>query len=211
LPEPHSSKSAGVEPAEPRVAPLEPARRSAEQRELLVGAWGEDVPNLFSTVVQHPALYRAWMPFCMQLLTHSVFPPRERELLIIRTAFLCGSDYELAHHLRLGAEIGLSHGDLAALTGLGPDDWTDRERLLVTAANELHADHLISEATWQGLRHLLTTEQLIELTMLVGHYILLGGLLRSLAVPLESEQVAGDFSSIAATVAGEQREPNTAQ
>ena len=47
--------------------------------------------------------------------------------------------------------------------------------------------------------------------MLVGHYILLGGLLRSLGVPLESEQVADDFSSIAATVAGQQREPNTAQ
>jgi alkylhydroperoxidase family enzyme len=206
LPEPQSSKSAA---SEPRVAPLEPAERTAEQRELLVGVWGEDVPNLFSTLARHPALHRAWMPFCMQLLAHSVFPPRERELLIIRTASLCECDYELEHHLRLGAEMGLSHGDLAALTGVGLDDWTNRERLLIAAADELHDDHVISEDTWQGLSLLLTTEQLIELPMLVGHYILLAGMLRSLEVPLESEQVADDFSSIAATVAGEQTAPNT--
>ena len=198
-----------AKPAEPRIFPLEPAQRTEEQRELLVGIWGDDVPNLFSTIARHPGLFRAWMPFCMQLLAHSVFPPRERELLIIRTASLCASDYELVHHLRLGAEMGLSHGDLAALTGVGLDDWTNRERLLIAAADELHDDHVISEDTWQGLSLFLSTEQLIELPMLVGHYILLAGMLRSLEVPLESEQVADDFSSIAATVAGEQAAPNT--
>ena len=211
MPEPQPANPAAGPPVGPRIAPLEPAQRTAEQRELLIGVWGEDVPNLFSTVARHPALYRSWMPFCMQLLAHSVFPPRERELLIIRTASLCASDYELVHHLRLGAEMGLSDGDLAALTGQGPEDWTDRDRLLIAAADELHAHHVISEATWQGLSPLLTTEQLVELTMLVGHYILLAGMLRSLGVPLESEQVASALSSIGAPIVGEQTEPNNSQ
>jgi len=181
---------------QPRVSPLEPAQRTEEQRQLLTGIWGDDVPNLFSTVARHPALFRAWMPFCMQLLAHSVFPPRERELLIIRTASLCGSVYELEHHLRLGAEVGLSDRDLAALTGGGPPDWAPREQLLVAATDELHANHAISDATWRGLSALLTTEQLIELPMLVGHYVLVGGTLRSLGVPLESEQIARTLGSI---------------
>jgi alkylhydroperoxidase family enzyme len=149
---------------------------------------GEEAPNLFSTVVRHPALFQAWLPFCLQLLTASAFLARERELLIIRTASLCGSAYELEHHLKLGGEVGLTDHELAALTGRAREPWTPRDRLLVAAADELHADHVISNATWHGLSEQLTTEQLIELPMLAGHYVLLAGVLRSLGVPLDSEQ-----------------------
>jgi alkylhydroperoxidase family enzyme len=211
LPETQPATPPAGSPAQPRLTPLEPAQRTEEQRELLVGIWGEDVPNLFSTVARHPALYRAWMPFCMQLLTQSVFSPRERELLIIRTASLCGSAYELEPHLRLGATAGLSDRDLAALTGAGTREWSAREGLLVAAADELHANHEISEATWRGLSALLTTEQLVELPMLVGHYVLLAGTLRSLGVPLESEQIARKFDSIGVPADSGHTQPNTAQ
>jgi AhpD family alkylhydroperoxidase len=123
----------------------------------------------------------------MQLLLQSVFPPRERELMIIRTAALCRCAYELEHHLEIGADVGLTDQDLASLTGEAPESWTPRERLLVAAVDELHANHTICDATWRGLGALLTTEQLVELPMLVGHYILLAGTLRSLGVPLDSE------------------------
>ena len=211
MPEPQPAKPRTGFPVEPRVAPLGRAQRTEEQRELLSAVLGDDTPNLFSTVVRHPALFRTWLPFCLQLLTRSVFPPRERELLIIRTAWLCESAYELTHHLRVGAEAGLSDRDLATLTGEGSQDWTPRERLLVAAAGELHANHTISEATWRGLSALLTTEQQIELPMLVGHYILLAGTLRSLRVPLESEQAARTLRSFGVPLGSEQPEPNTAQ
>jgi alkylhydroperoxidase family enzyme len=188
LPEPQPAKPRAGSPAEPRLTPLGPAQRTEEQRELLSAIRGDEAPNLFSTVVRHPALFRTWLPFCMQLLTHSVFPLRERELLIIRTASLCGSAYELEHHLKFGAEVGLTDHDLASVTGEASDAWTRRERLLVAAADELYESHSICDATWRGLSAVLTTEQLVELPMLVGHYILLAGTLRSLGVPLDSEQ-----------------------
>jgi alkylhydroperoxidase family enzyme len=174
-------------PAAPRLTPLERAERTEEQRELLSAALGDDAPNLFSTLVRHPALFRSWLPFCLQLLLHSEFPPRERELLILRTASLCGSAYEIEGHRWLGTEAGLTDGELAALTGRGSAAWAPRDALLIAAADELHADHTISDATWRDLSGFLTTEQLIELPMLVGHYILLAGTLRSLGVPLDGE------------------------
>jgi alkylhydroperoxidase family enzyme len=173
-------------PDGPRITPPAPAERTAEQRELLATIGGDAAPNLFSTVARHPALYRTWLPFCLQLLAHSVFPPRERELLIIRTASLCGSAYELEHHLAIGAQAGLTDRDLDALTGDAEPDWAPRDRLLVAAADELHTGHTITETTWTALAELLTTEQLVELPMLVGHYALLAGTLRSLGVPLDS-------------------------
>jgi alkylhydroperoxidase family enzyme len=188
LPELQPPKAGAGSPAEPRLTPLGPAERTEEQSQLLSTIPRDPAPNLFSTVVRHTALFRTWLPFCMHLLVHSVFPPRERELLIIRTASLCGSAYELEHHLKLGAEMGLTDHDLAAVTGEASGSWSPRERLLVAAADELHANHTICDATWRELSRLLTTEQLIELPMLVGHYILLAGTLRSLGVPLDSEQ-----------------------
>jgi 4-carboxymuconolactone decarboxylase len=174
--------------SQPRIAPLLLADRTEEQRALLAAVLGDRAPNLFTTLVRHPALFRTWLPFCMRLLTNSAFPPRERELLIIRTAWRCGSTYELGHHVRLGTDEGLTDRDLAALTGDVSQAWTPRERLLITAADELHANHTILDATWHELSALLTTEQLIELPMLVGHYILLAGTLSSLGVPLDSDR-----------------------
>lgn len=187
MPEPQPAKPRAGSPPDPRLTPIGPAQRTEEQRRLLSAIRGDDAPNLFSTVVRHPALFRTWLPFCMQLLTDSVFPPRERELLIIRTASLCGSAYELEHHLKIGSEADLTDHELAALNGEASEAWSPRERLLVAAADELHANHVICDATWRGLSALLTTEQLVELPMLVGHYILLAGTLRSLGVPLDSE------------------------
>jgi alkylhydroperoxidase family enzyme len=174
--------------SQPRIAPLPLADRTEGQRALLTAVLGDRAPNLFTTLVRHPALFRTWLPFCMELLTNSVFPPRERELLIIRTAWLCGSTYELGHHRELGADEGLTEHDLAAVTGDISPVWTPRERLLIAAVDELHADHTILDATWHALSTLLNTEQLIELPMLVGHYILLAGTLSSLRVPLDSNR-----------------------
>jgi 4-carboxymuconolactone decarboxylase len=175
-------------PTRRRLTPLGAAQRTDEQRELLTAVLGEDAPNLFSTLVRHPALYRKWLPFCLHLLTDSAFPARERELLIIRTASLCGSAYELHHHVELGSEVGLTDPELAALNGETTVDWSVRDRLLVAATDELHASHTIRDTTWHALSGLLNTEQLIELPMLVGHYVLLAGTLNSLGVPLDSVQ-----------------------
>ncbi len=168
-----------------RLAPFGPAQRTPEQRELLSDVMGDDAPNLLTTVVQHPALYRTWLPFCLQLLLHSVFPPRERELLIIRTISLSRCSYELEYHLTFGGEAGLTDDEIASLTGDGSGTWTSRDRSLITAVDELYATQTITDATWQDLSARLTTEQLIELPMLVGHYVLLAGLLSSLGVPLD--------------------------
>jgi len=175
---------------QPRLAPLGPAQRTEEQRDLLTPVRGDDAPNLFATLVRHPALYRKWLPFCLQLLTDSAFPPRERELLIIRTASRSGSAYELHHHVGLGSEVGLTEHELAALTGEAKGDWSTRDRLLLAAVDQLHAGQTVHETTWRALSALLTTEQLVELPVLVGHYVLLAGTLNSLGVPLDRVQAA---------------------
>lgn len=197
MPKSRPTNARAQSPTRPRLALVEPAQHTADQPELLAGHWGDDVPNLLTIVARHPALFPTWMPFCLELSSHSAFPARERELLIIRTASLRGSVYVLEHHLRMGAEVGLSGDELAAVCGHDHvHKWPIRERLLVAAADELHTHDEISETTWRRLGVLLTAEQLVELPMLVGHYILMAGSRGSLEVLLEDEQIAKTLSWI---------------
>jgi alkylhydroperoxidase family enzyme len=146
-------------------------------------AAGTNPPHIFTTLSRHRRLFRRWLRFAGALMPGGKLPRRETELLILRVAHLCGSEYEWRHHERLGARAGLRPEEIARVRdGADGEGWSERERLLLTAADELHVDRRVSDATWAGLRPLLSDEQLIELCMLVGHYEMLAMTLNSLGV-----------------------------
>ena len=70
---------------------------------------------------------------------------------------------------------------------LGPDaeGWGELESTLLRAADELHSDSIISDATWAALSERYDTQQLIEVPMLVGHYHLVAMTLNTLGVQLD--------------------------
>jgi AhpD family alkylhydroperoxidase len=173
-------------PDSPRIPPLDPADRDDTARALLegVGAVGSEL-NVFATLVRHPKLFRRWSAFGGALLLAGSLPPRDRELLILRTAWNNGCDYEWGQHVRIARDAGLDaeidrviEGPAAA--GLAPFDAT-----LLEAADELHRDSVISDGTWARLRERYDEHQLIEVPMVVGHYALLGYTLNSLGVQRE--------------------------
>ena len=100
-------------PQHPRVPPLpEPEwdDRTASSSGR-AGVPGGDAVNIFATLVRHPRLFRHWLPFGGALLTGSL-PARDRELLILRTAWLCRSEYEWGQHVRLALGVGLSEEEI---------------------------------------------------------------------------------------------------
>jgi alkylhydroperoxidase family enzyme len=79
----------------------------------------------------------------------------------------------------------LSEDEIQALSDNLTTDWTDEERALLDAVDELHATRTLSDATWNRLAAFLDSEQLIVLPMLVGHYIMLAGTLNALGVAID--------------------------
>ena len=53
------------------------------------------------------------------------------------------------------------------------------------AVDETADDGAVSDGTWEALADLLRESELIELLMLIGHYLMLTTVLRSLRLPLE--------------------------
>ncbi|MGB6058369.1 MAG: carboxymuconolactone decarboxylase family protein [Microthrixaceae bacterium] len=168
------------------------ATASEAQAALLEPLGGDSALNLFSTLANHPKLMRPWLRFGGQLLQRSALSDRERELVILRVAMRCGSEYEWGQHVGIARDAGLRNDEIERVGALedevqsgstGP--WTATEAALIRAADELLGDHVLSDQTWEQLSTTHSTEQLIELTMLVGHYAMLAGLLRTLQVPTE--------------------------
>lgn len=176
-------------PGPPRIPPLPDHELSQQQRQLLEAVGGPagdaagNSANIFRTLVRHPGLFRRWLPFGGKLLTGKL-PGRDRELLILRTAFNCRSAYEWAQHARIAIAAGISEEEIVRVVE-GPDAWTEGDATLLRAADELHQRSHISDETWSELAEMYDETQLIEVPMVVGHYHLVAFTLNSLGVPVE--------------------------
>ncbi len=174
-------------PSSPRVQPLERAELTPEQEELLslLGEPRRDL-HIFRTLARHPKLYKRFSPFGGFLLRRSSFVPRDRELVILRTAYRCGSAYEWGQHVGIGREAGLTDEEMRRVAaGPAADGWPAEDAALLRAVDELHDDHCLSDDTWSRLAGRFGEAELIELMMLSGNYALLAGVLNSLGVQPE--------------------------
>jgi len=175
----------------PRIPPLPPDERDERTAELLrslragPGPEGQDL-NIFATLARHPRLLKRWSAFGGTLLYGGELPERERELLILRTAWNCRADYEWGQHVRIGLASGLTEEEVARVPdGPGAAGWSAEDAALLAAADELHEGARIGDETWDALAASHGEAQLIEVCMVVGQYHLVAFTLNSLGVERE--------------------------
>jgi 4-carboxymuconolactone decarboxylase len=171
----------------PRILPLEEKDWNDEQRQLLAPmAQGGRVLNVFKTLVRHPKLLKRWRPFANHILFKSSLAPREREMLILRVAWVSRAEYEWAHHQESGQRAGLSDAEIVRIAA-GPDapGWTKVEAALLRAVDELHRSSRIGSATWATLADTYDTAQLMDVVFTVGNYTALAMALNSFGVALD--------------------------
>jgi len=177
-------------PEKPRVPALEPDEWTDEIKEVLgrtgdVGSGG--VLNIFKTLAHHPKLMKRWLVFGAHVLSKNELPPRERELVILRVGWLCQAKYEWAQHVVIGKQTGITDEEIERLCDdVEAPGWSDPERLLLRATDELHHDHCITDATWQQLTQHFTTQAIIDLVFTVGQYTLVSMALNSLGAELDA-------------------------
>jgi AhpD family alkylhydroperoxidase len=170
----------------PRIAP-------GERNEIGVANWTmiaagakaarvKGLPNLFTTMARHGSLFRGWLFFAARLMPRGKLPRRDTELVILRTAWHNGCDYELHHHQRLGKQSGLSAEEISRATSDTLEGWSPRERALLAATDELHATRNLDDGTWADLRHYLSERDAIEFLLLAGHYGMLATFINTLRI-----------------------------
>jgi alkylhydroperoxidase family enzyme len=109
-------------PASPRIAPLPRSAWDDQVKTQLERVPGglEQPFHIFTTFARHSDLMRRWLPFGTALLMGEL-PPRDRELLILRTAWNTRAAYEWGHHGgTMGLASGLTEAEIARVAQ-GPD------------------------------------------------------------------------------------------
>ncbi len=184
----------------PRLVPLPRDRWDDVLTRVLESSSGgtEEPMHIFTTLARAPGdLFRRWLGFGGALLSGTL-PPRLREIVILRTASRFDGRYEWAQHIELAERAGVSRPEITALGGdLAEVAWTGLERAALAAVDDTAEVGAVTDGTWSVLREELDDSEIIELLMLIAHYLMLTTVLRSLRVELEprAERVAGSVSA----------------
>lgn len=180
--------------ADPRQAPprgnaakLPPIEPSTDEHKQILGPFanGAQTLNAFKVCLNNPDLCRAWTPFTSAV--GRTLPLRDRELLILRTAWLCGNDYTWAIHSQAARRAGFSDDEIRRITeGPRAPQWNADDRLLLEVADALYTDRMILEASWSALAKRYSSAQMMDAIFTVGQYSMISMLVRSGGVQQES-------------------------
>lgn len=134
-------------------------------------AAGTPDAHLFSTLGRTGGLFRGWLHFSGRLMPGGKLRRYETELVILRVAHLRDCEYETDHHIRLGKRAGVTPEILDRLR-LGPQapGWSDKERALLTAVDQLVATRGIDDDAWAALAAHYDEQRLIEIVLLTNQY-----------------------------------------
>ena len=173
--------------SQPRIPPIGDEDLDDDAREFLGQASRDGrVLNIYRTLARHPKLLKRWGVFGTHILYKNSIPARERELVILRTGWLCRSAYEWGQHVLIARASGLTDDEIEKVKD-GPDaaGWSEEDAALLRATDELHADAFIGDATWAALAERYDTLQMIDLVFTVGQYHVVSMALNSLGVQLD--------------------------
>jgi alkylhydroperoxidase family enzyme len=180
-----------AESGAPRIAPARPSelRPLARFVARIVGrVSGNGPPNIFTTLGQHPRLFRAWLWYSAHLMPFGTLPRRDTELVILRVAWRCRSPYEWQQHVPIALRVGLTPDEVARVADDAPAGaFTERQRALLAVSDELLARRALSDATWSAVQASLGGREAIELCMLVGHYQGLASTIGALGIELDRD------------------------
>lgn len=172
-----------------RVAPIPEAEWTEAMRDTIGSRLSSGrALNLYTTLVRHPDLLKRWLVFAGHILGGSTLPPRARELLILRTGHRCKSEYEWGQHAYIARLIGITDEEIRRVID-GPDapGWDPFDATLLRAADELHDQQCVSDATWAALAVQYDVKQLYDLVFTVGQYTLVSMVLNTLGIQREAD------------------------
>lgn len=139
-----------------------------------------DQNPVLRTFAHHPVLANAFSPLNVHLLSTNTLPVKERQIAIMRTAWITGATYMWSSHLNTSKLCGLSD-EFYGPVQRGADDpyFSEFERVVVLATDELVRDRKVSDANWEALRAEWDEKQMLDFLFTVGCYVMVAGVMRS--------------------------------
>ena len=173
----------------PRIAPMSDAEMGPEQKEALKDFGDGPLLNIFRTLARTPKAltrFNAWGGYVLS--RRNDLPEREREIVILRVGYRCKSGYEFTQHTRIGLQSGLTAAEIENIKRGAGASWSPADAALIKAADELVADHFITDATWAELQAHYSEKQCMDVVFTTAQYTQVSMILNSFGVQLDAGQ-----------------------
>lgn len=143
------------------------------------------------TFAHHPALANAFSPLNVHLLSENTLPVKLRQIAIMRVAWITGATYMWSSHLNTSKLVGLTDEFYAPVQrGAGDPYFTQFERTVIRATEELVRDQKVSDANWDALRVEWDEKQMLDFLFTVGCYTMVAGVMRSTGAERQEDLLA---------------------
>jgi 4-carboxymuconolactone decarboxylase len=139
-----------------------------------------DTNPVLRTFAHHPALANAFSPLNIHLLSQNTLPVKQRQIAIMRVAWITRATYMWSSHLQTSVSCGLSP-EMYGPIQCGADDpyFTPFEATVIRATEDLVNDRKVSDANWQSLMAEWDEKQMLDFLFTVGCYVMVAGVMRS--------------------------------
>ena len=142
--------------------------------------------NILLTLAHNDQLIGPFLQWAGALAVHGALDRRDAELLALRAAWNCRSEFEWGHHVEYAEHFGLDRDEIDRVPhGADAEGWLPHQAALLRAADELHEQAMVSDETYAQLTAVFNPAQLIELVMTVGQYTMLSMVANTFAVETE--------------------------
>ena len=161
------------------LAEFEPALKKR-----LKELWGTP-PNIYHNLANHPKIIAAWSEFAATLRHASRTPRALRELVILRGAQLCGSEYEWAQHLKMARKAGVTEAQIDELELWRESKHFDaRERAALALTEGVMESDVTDEVYAEAAKHFGHAEY-VELCLTAAFYAMVSRMLDAMRVELD--------------------------
>jgi alkylhydroperoxidase family enzyme len=151
-------------------------------------AKGGAVINLNIATGHAPKFSQASRAMAFAIRFDAKTPRRLLELVIMRTAQIVGSAYELNQHTPFAKACGYSDAQIAALpTWQSSMLFDDKERALLGYVEQMAHGGNVDDATFATLQKFLTSEEIVEISYTVGSYYSTGLITKALRIEVETD------------------------
>lgn len=173
----------------PRLKPLDPSEAPPKAAEALAKM---AQLNIFKVMAHGDGLLPAFSRFGGYLLSRTGLDPHLREIAIIRVGVLSKASYEVHQHMRIGRDLGMREALLAAIhEGPQAAALTPVERQVMALTDDIVANVRASDATYAPLAQILPAQEMQELVVTIGFYMLVSRFLETFDVEIEATPPEG--------------------
>jgi len=168
-----------------RLPYVDPATAPEHVRELL-----ERLPvklNVFRMMANAESDFRPLVGLGTAILGRQKLSPKLRELAILRVAALSPARYEWVQHVPIAQATGATAAQVGALErdDITGDAFDPLERAVLRFTTEVVREVRASEPTFAELAQRLSAQEIVELIVTVGYYMMIARLLETTAVDLD--------------------------